>query len=322
MTTFGTTPSQVSRMKKALIFLYLIFCTSFTPIAAKVAVQQISPLSLAFFRFGIAAILFNLIFLIRRQSYKIDKKDIPMFILLGALAIPINQFFFLKGISLSNASHSGVIYSLTPLFAYLLSIKIKHEKFSAKKLSIILLSITGIILIFYESIMHTVLTDGNTITGDFLLVGAVLSWAAYLTYSKNTVEKYGAIKTSAIAFSTGIVLYIPILLYDLRNLTFDRIDFYGAISFFHLSILVAFLSYFVFIYSTKTFKVSNLTTYLNSSPAVTIFFSWLILSEPLSGLFILGALITISGSLLLEFVCGKKESGKLPENKLLEYEGQ
>lgn len=307
-------------MKKLLIFLYLIFCTSFTPIAAKVAVQQISPLSLAFFRFGIAAILFNLIFLIRRQSYKIDRKDIPLFLWLGVLVIPVNQFFFLKGVSLSNASHSGVIYSLTPLFAYLLSIKIKHEIFSAKKLSIILLSITGIILIFYENLMKTSPAEGNILTGDILLVGAVLSWAAYLTYSKNMVEKYGAIKTSAIAFTAGIILYIPILLYDIGNLTFEKINLYGVISFFHLSILVAFLSYFVFVYSTKTFNVSNLTTYLNSSPAVTIFFSWLLLSEPLSGLFILGALITISGSILLEFTCVRKECGGLPKNKLLKNE--
>ncbi|MBN1633735.1 MAG: EamA family transporter [Ignavibacteria bacterium] len=307
-------------MKKFIIFAYLIFSTSFTPIAAKVAVEQISPLSLAFFRFGLAAILFNLIFLIRRQSYKIDRKDIPMFLWLGALAIPINQFCFLKGVSFSNASHSGVIYSLTPLFAYLLSVKIKNENFSAKKLFIILLSITGIIIIFYENLVITNLTEGNVITGDILLVGAVFSWAAYLSYSKNMVEKYGAIKTSAIAFSTGIILYIPVLISDIKNLSFDKVNFYGILSFFHLSVLVAFLSYFIFVYSSKTFKVSNLTTYLNSSPAITIFFSWLILNEPLSELFIIGALITISGSILLQYICGNKEKAKLLNKELLEYE--
>jgi drug/metabolite transporter (DMT)-like permease len=297
-----------------------MFSISFTPIAAKVAVQQISPLSLAFFRFGLAMILFNLIFLFRKQSYRIEKKDIIPFLWIGALVIPINQFFFLKGISLSNASHSGVIYSMTPLFVYLLSIKIKHEIFSTKKLLIILLSISGIIIVFYESLKETKLTDGNIITGDFLLAGAVFSWAAYLSFSKNLVQKYGAIKTSAIAFTTGIIMYIPIFLLDTVNLTFEKVDFYGILSFIHLSVIVAFLTYFVFVYSTKTFNISNLTTYLNSSPAVTIFFSWLLLGEMLSPLFIIGASITIIGSILLQYVCGVKGKVIPTENKLLEYE--
>lgn len=307
-------------MKKFTIFVYLIFSTAFTPIAAKVAVQQISPLSLAFFRFGLATVLFNLIFLFRRQSYRIERKDIIPFLWIGALVIPINQFFFLKGISLSSASHSGVIYSMTPLFVYLLSIKIKHEIFSTKKLFIILLSITGIIIIFYESLIETKITDGNTVTGDLLLAGAVFSWASYLSFSKNLVQKYGAIKTSAIAFTAGITMYIPIFLLDKVNLTFEKLDFYGIISFVHLSLIVAFLSYFVFVYSTKTFNISNLTTYLNSSPAVTIFFSWLLLGESLSPLFIIGASITIIGSILLQYICGGKDKDIPAENKLLEYE--
>ena len=124
-------------MKKFLIYFYLIFGTSFTPIAARYVVQEISPLSLAFIRFGVAAILFLIIFLFRKNNFRIDKKDIPMLLVVSALVIPINQFFFLKGISLSTASHSGVIYACTPLFAFFISLKLKTEKFSYKKLTLI-----------------------------------------------------------------------------------------------------------------------------------------------------------------------------------------
>jgi len=308
-------------MKKTLIFIYLIFSTAFTPIAAKVAVQQISPLSLAFLRFGLAAILFNIVFHIRKLSYKIDKKDYLIFLLLGALVVPINQFFFLKGVFFSNASHSGVIYSCTPLFVYLLSVKIKHEVFSCKKLLIIFISILGIITIFYDSLIKFNLLDGNLIFGDILLIGAVFSWASYLTFSKNMVIKYGAIKTSSIALTIGIVLYIPIFLADYENLIFEKIDLLGLLSFLHLSVIVAFISYFVFVYSAKSFRISNLTTYLNSSPAVTIFFSWLLLSEPLTALFLVGAFITILGSFLLQYVCKDSNENTLIQVKTTRYEG-
>ena len=80
-------------MKKVFIILFLIFTAAFTPIAAKFTVSEISPLSLAFLRFGTATILFNLLFNFKKQSYKFDRVDLNRFLILGALVIPINQFF-------------------------------------------------------------------------------------------------------------------------------------------------------------------------------------------------------------------------------------
>lgn len=280
-------------MKKFAILAYLLFATSFTPIAARFAVNEISPLSLAFFRFGTANILLIIVFLFRKHSIKIDKSDIVRFIILGMLVLPLNQFFFLKGISLSTASHSGVMYSLTPLFAYLISIRIKHEKYSHGKLLSILLSIVGIIVIFYENFTESSKT--TSLEGDILLVMAVTTWAFYLTLSKDMVAKYGAVKTSTIAFTIGTLLYIPIFLYDLPNFNLDKLSSYGVLSFIHLTFLVAFGSYFVFTWSSKYISVSSLTTSMNSSPLITIVFSWILLNEKLSYFFIIGTVITMFG---------------------------
>ncbi|MBI5402543.1 MAG: EamA family transporter [Ignavibacteriae bacterium] len=280
-------------MKKAAILAYLLFATSFTPIAARFVVNEISPLSLAFFRFGTANLLLIIIFLIQRHTIKIDKKDITRFIILGLLVLPFNQFFFLKGISLSTAAHSGIMYSLTPLFAYLISIKIKHEKYSHGKLFSILLSIIGIVIIFYENFIES--EKSTSMEGDILLILAVTTWAFYLTLSKDMVAKYGAVKTSTIAFTIGSILYIPILIYDLPNFTLDKLSTYGILSFIHLTFLVAFGSYFVFTWSSKYISVSSLTTSMNSSPLITIVFSWILLNEKLSYFFIIGTVITLFG---------------------------
>ncbi|MFC2093788.1 EamA family transporter [Bacteroidota bacterium] len=81
-------------MKKLFIAVYLTLSASFTPIAAKYVVNQITPLLLAFYRFIIATLLLLFIFFIKKQNFKIDRKDIFLFIVLGALVIPINQLFF------------------------------------------------------------------------------------------------------------------------------------------------------------------------------------------------------------------------------------
>lgn len=297
-------------MKKIIIFIILIFSSSFTPIAAKFIVSEVSPLSLAFLRFGIAAVLFNLLFLFKRQNYKIDREDLYKFIWLGALVIPINQFFFLNGVNMSLASHSGVTYACTPLFAYLISIGLKHEKFSIRKLIPILLTIAGIFFVFYDSIMKSKSMGSEILLGDIFLVFAVLSWASYITFSRDIISKYGALKTSTMSFNFGIIMYIPIFLYDVPNLTFDNITLPGLLGFLHLSLIVAFAGYFLFTYALKIINVTELTTSTNLSPVVTIVFSWLLLKEQISYYFIIGAFITFIGVFLAQ-IKGEEETVEL-----------
>jgi drug/metabolite transporter (DMT)-like permease len=289
-------------MKKIFIVIFLTLTAAFTPVAAKFTVNEISPLSLAFFRFGIATSLLLIVFFFSKKKFDIERKDIFRFILLGALVIPINQFCFLVGVKLSSASHSGVFYACTPMFVFIASILISEERFSLKKFFSIFISIVGIVIIFWENIIKVSATGSNVITGDILLFFAVLSWALYLTFSKNMVIKYGTLKTSTVAFLTGMILYIPVFIYDFQNFTLENLTTAGIFGFIHLTFLVAFGGYFIYSYSTKIISTSTLTTLTNTSPVITIFFSWLLLKESLSYFFIIGAVVTLSGIFFIQSI--------------------
>ncbi len=289
-----------AKMKKFLLVFFLTFTAAFTPIAAKYVVEAISPLSLAFLRFGVATLLLLFVFKLRNETFRIERKDFILFLILGALVIPVNQFCFLEGIKLSEASHSGVLYALTPMIIYLISIKLKNEQFELKKLMTISLTVFGITIIFYENLI-TPKTEGvNYMLGDILLFLAVASWSVYLAMSRNMVLKYGALKTQTVSFVIGIILYVPIFLFDVKNLSFVSVNGWVIIGYLHLTLLVAFGSYFLYSYSVKIIKPSTLTTLTNTSPVVTIIFSWLLLKENLSYFFILGASITMAGVFLTQ----------------------
>jgi drug/metabolite transporter (DMT)-like permease len=209
---------------------------------------------------------------------------------------------------LSSASHAAVFYACTPIFVFFSSILAKSEKFSLKKFLIIFISILGILIIFWENIFNGGFVRMEVITGDVLLFFAVLSWALYLTFSRDMVIKYGALKASTIAFSIGMILYIPLFYFDYDNFTLDKLTTAGIIGFIHLTVIVAFGGYFIFTYSTKIISTSTLTTLTNTSPVITIFFSWLLLKENLSYLFIIGAIVTLSGAILIQRI---KETGIL-----------
>lgn len=285
-------------MKDIMLLVFLILAAAFTPIFAKITVAEISPLSLGFLRFGFAAVLFYITLLLRKQHLHFDKKDYPVLILLGILSIPLNQFFFLTGIRMSYASHSGIIYSLNPVYAYIIAVIIGYEKFKLPKMIAILLTVIGIFFIFYEGLTANNI-NSSVINGDILLLFAVLTFSMYLTLGKKYIDKYGALKTSTFVFITGTILNIPIFIYDYSNLNLDNLTYKGIIGFLYLSIFVAYLAYFLWYYALKRIAVSKLTTLSNVSPLLTVLFSIIFLGESISVYFIIGSVITLTGVFIM-----------------------
>ncbi len=288
-------------MKNIMLLVFITLAATFTPIFAKLSVTEISPLSFGFLRFGTAAVLFFITLKIRGLDLKFEKKDYPRLILLALLCIPLNQFFFMSGIKLSYASHSGIIYSLNPVYAYIIAVIIRYEKFYYSKLFSILLTVVGIFFIFYESFTQAAV-NRDVISGDILLLFAVLTFSLYLTLGKNIIEKYGALKASTFIFLLGTFFYIPIFIYDLPNLTFENLTYKGILGYIYLSFFVAYLAYFVWYYALRRIAVSKLTTLSNISPLLTVLFSIIFLSEQISLFFIIGSLITLLGVFIMHRV--------------------
>lgn len=288
-------------MKNYILLAFIILAGALTPIFGKLTVSEVSPISLGFLRFGTAAVLFYITLRIRKQNLKFEKSDYFKLVLMGVLSIPLNQFFFLTGVKLSYASHSGIIYSLNPVFAYLIAVSRKTEKFYTSKMIAILLTIIGIFFVFYEGIRKSSAGD-NVLKGDILLVFAVFTFASYLALGKELIAKYGPLKTVTAVFITGCTAYIPLFIYDVPNLTLEHLTYKGIIGFIFLSIIVAYLAYFLWYYVLKSIQVSKVTTFTNLSPLLTVFFSVIFLSESISLYLILGGIITLAGVFLMHRV--------------------
>ncbi|MCI0449194.1 MAG: EamA family transporter [Chlorobi bacterium] len=288
-------------MKNIMLLVFITLAATFTPIFAKVSVSEISPISFGFFRFGTAAILFYITLKARKLNLKFDKQDYPRLILLALLCIPLNQFFFLTGVKMSFASHSGIIYSLNPVYAYIVAVLIKYEKFYYSKLFSIMLTVIGIFFIFYENFSQTDVNP-EVLSGDILLLFAVLTFSMYLTLGKTMIEKYGALKSSAFVFLLGTFFYIPLFIYDLPNLTFVNLTYKGILGYFYLAVIVAYITYFLWYYAIRRIAISKLTTFSNISPLLTVIFSIIFLGEHISLFFIIGSLITLAGVFIMHRV--------------------
>lgn len=283
-------------------FIYLILVTLIaagTPVMGRVALEQIPPIALGFVRFSVAALLLLFtLFVVKKKDLKFKKEHRLHIFILGLICIPINQLTFLGGLHLSAASHAGLIYGLSPVLVLIFSLYSKFETVSKRKLLGFVFSFFGVAYLFIDSGFNL---SSDFLLGDVILFFAVLSWAAYITYSKSIVVEYGALKVTTGVFTVGSICYAPIALFDIPNIPFSTLTISTGISFFYLSVITSFFGYFLWAYIIKRMETTKVVIMSNLSPLIAVFFGVVFLNEPLTHGLWLGSILTVSGIFIVQW---------------------
>ncbi|MBZ9578672.1 DMT family transporter [Patescibacteria group bacterium] len=115
-----------------------------TFVAAKHALEAISPILLALTRFVISSLLFlPIIYLAWKKGQYIKKEDFKTIILLGLLGITFYFTFQFLGLEYTTATNASLLIALIPIFTLFFSAKILKEKSSLGKIGAIVISFFG-----------------------------------------------------------------------------------------------------------------------------------------------------------------------------------
>lgn len=261
---------------------------------ARHVLQLTDPLAVAFFRYSLSSSILGLLFLIvgRRRSIPIDKPDRKKIFVLGIIIILLNQTLYLIGQRFTTAAHGGLLFTLTPIFVYLLAMKYLKEIWSPKKGAGIFLAMIGSGVIIFE---NGLVFDGTALIGDIIIIGAVIAWAYYTVLGKPLVEKYGALKVTAYALGTGTLIYFPFGLYRFLAADLSRIDTLGWLSLLYISILTSVVGYVIWYWLLKYMEASRVSVLVNIQPVIAGILGYYLLKEPITIPFIIGGLIILIG---------------------------
>jgi drug/metabolite transporter (DMT)-like permease len=193
-----------------ILLLFQQLISSTTHIVGKSITTQVDPALVLLFRAGIASSIFLIVMLLfKERRRKIEKKDIWVFLLLGLINIPINQFLFLQAVKLTSPSNVALAYALTPAFVLIIAVLFLKERPKLINSIGIFVAIAGTVLVLAEKGFNF---RSSQFLGDILGLLASISWAFYTILGKNITRKYGAIFSTTIAMVTGLILYIPVFL--------------------------------------------------------------------------------------------------------------
>jgi drug/metabolite transporter (DMT)-like permease len=266
-----------------------------TFVFARYVLQLLDPFAVACLRFSISSIILCSIACSISHSKRtkpIEGRDRIRIFLLGVVIILLNQVTYLYGQKLTTAAHGGLLFTITPVFVYMLAIRFLNEKWSSKKGAGIALTVLGAAIIFFE---QGIQFNPEIFRGDLIILLAVVAWAVYTVQGKPLVEKYGAFRVTAYALASGSLVYLPFGFYRLLIADWSQMDNLGWVSIGYISIATSIVGYSAWYWLLKHMEASRLAVLTNLQPIVAGFLGYYFLREVITLPFLLAGLIIIIG---------------------------
>lgn len=286
----------------ALILAHLIWGANF--VVAKVTLEEFPPMSLAFLRFSLAALLLVPFFVAINQKgihpkskVKIDKKDWPKLIAIGILVITLNIAFFFEGIKRIPATNASVLTLIIPLLSVIFGwIILKERIFLINLLGIVVALVGAIVVIQLPEIFFGNYSPTETF-GNFLIILASISWVLGVILSRQMLKKYPSLVITAIAFLVGTVtFFIPFFIEYFKNPDWmQNVTILGILGLIYMTLLSSICAYFLFEWGLAKTSVIKADLFQYIEPFVAAGLAVLVLDEKITVPFILGGILITAG---------------------------
>ncbi len=279
------------------VLLFQSLIASGTHIVAKVVIHDIEPITLTLLRSVIAAVALLILVLIKRTGMLFERKDVLTIIVLSILAIPVNQFLFLTAMKYTSPAHAALLYGTTPALVLLLSWISGAEAPSWKRITGVLIAFLGVVLIVFEKGIDF---HSEYMKGNLLLVVAVIAWAMYTVQGKPLIMKYGAFRVSSASMIIGALLFLPFGWSNAKAFDYASLSSTHWGEVLYLSIGTSIFAYYLWYYALGKLDASKVSVFANLQPVLTVALAIVLLGQTISGTFIVGGMITLSGVIMVQ----------------------
>lgn len=283
-------------MQKRLAILMVIFSGIFWGTTGlfvnKLSTFGLDSIQISCIRMITSAIFMSLfVFFKDRTLFKINIKDLPLFILIGAVSIFSTSVFYFKAISAASVSVACVLMYTAPIFVLIFSIIFFREKITFKKIVAVIMAVMG--CAFVSGIIGS--DSRISVTG---LVFGLLSGIFYASYSiigKFILKKYSPLTMTVYAFIFAGLTALFFFDFNAAGSLIEQTN-YLAFLFPLTGLCTSVMPYLLYSLGLKRLEPSTAAVLSSVEPFVATLVSIFILLEPfslISGLGIVSILISV-----------------------------
>lgn len=258
------------------------------------------PFGMNVVRVGVSILLFWLLFLIDPYQKKIEKKDVPRFLLCALTGIAINQMLFLKGLSLTYSIHAVLLMLTTPILITIIAAWLLKEGINAYKIIGLGFGISGAVFLITSGKNNGV--GSNVFFGDLLILINAISYTLYFVLVKPLMLKYNPVQVIRWVFTFGFFMVLPFGWNEFAAVNWNSFGIVAYTCLFLIVIGGTFLAYLFNVFGIKILGASIAGTYIYSQPVFAAIIAMIFLKEPLEMYKIFSATLIFTGV----YLCNKK----------------
>jgi drug/metabolite transporter (DMT)-like permease len=275
------------------LFAVLVWGASF--IATKVALTEVSPVTVVWLRFAMGVAVLAAAVALRRQFAFVPARELAAFAVLGLVGITFHQWLQSTALVTARASTSGWIVATTPIFMAVLGRAVLKERLGAARAAGIALAAAGVLLVVTRGHPGELLHGRFGAPGDLLILASAPNWAVFSVLSRRALRVHPATRMMAYVMAFGWSFTSLQLAAGPGLSEVSRLDArgWGAIAF--LGIACSGLAYIAWYDALQRMPASEAGALLYIEPLVAMAVAAAVLGERITAATVLGGAVILLG---------------------------
>lgn len=269
-----------------------------TFIAGRVLAQSLALTIAAFGRFFVASILLVIVAVkMEGKLPRLNREQMFLTAALGFTGIFLYNICFFGALARVPAGRTSLFVSLTPIVTAVLAGLIFSERLGLRRWMGIVVALFGAMVVITRGDLISSFTDiGQSLgLGEFMMLGAVFSWAAYTLISRKVLETLSPIIASTYGTLWGFAFLSIGAIREFKDIDWMLLDWRVWTSVFYLGAFGTVLAFVWYYQGIQAVGPSRTAIFTNLVPAFGVLFSATLLGEPILISMVVGGLIAVLG---------------------------
>lgn len=264
-------------------------------VAAKLIVTEMTPLTVAFFRFAIFTLATLALIVYRSHRLVIpERRYLLPLALLGVVGIFLNNLALFAGIGYTTAINATLIIGSNPIFTCLFAYLRDRERLSSLAAAGIVISLAGTFLVVTKG-SPEVVRNLSFNPGDLIILGMPITWSLYTVYGKGIMRVLPALDVTAYSALAGTLCFLPLAYGEsgLGGLAHLSPGGWGELLFMAFGSGV--LAFAWWNYAVPYVGANRAVIFTNATPMAGVILAWLLLGEKLAWPQVVGFVAIMTG---------------------------
>ncbi|MFU8771916.1 MAG: DMT family transporter [Anaerolineales bacterium] len=266
----------------------------------KIALFEVSVVSLITIRFGIGAIILSLVLFRRYEHRGISLNLLLRMAVLGTIGITFQQLLQVSGQVTADASVAAFLASTAPAFLVILAAVFLRESLNTWQVLGVLLATLGAAVISVGGGWQEIAKGRIDNPGNLLVLASAVMWAVFTILNRKLAKGYPPLIVTTGMLYFGFLVMLPIFLLNRGWQEFYTLSSDTWFALLFLGVFCTAGAFLLYTHALKLEEASRLAAIQNIEPVIAVTAAVIILHETVSDVLIFGGAAIIIGVYLAE----------------------